>query len=1093
MVDTHTVKVFHSDTFQTIKIRIAANLNSLPKYINFELNNEQLADAKLSGILKVDVLNVLDIFKIPFESDIENPFEQFYNFPGIKTLILKNNLNVVRDIALPFVYFHFELTPDTNVAVFRGLLQQIEKEIKKVLQKPLFNINSITYKNDYKAFFDRLREEIKDNREQNDAFMETLQLMTALPGLEFTSFKAKEITYVFNTNVNYLSLLSIFDKIELNDLFVFATINEYFKIYKHWSNKEKIEELQKDKKNDVIILYLSDNEVVKLFLEKHILNIEFTLFSFSQMKNLLVDRVLKLFSKSITNFQITNETQSSVKGVFLFPNFKLEPLILSHLILNDPLFSEQLYTDESEKAQGAKEFGGTTVLFEAATETITFVLTGRKAGKYDVFLRGEKMEKFPFNSEYLSVTISKCNSLSSVSQLQNFLSKRLSYYNEVKDDVIKLYRPFLPDFPKRSELRKRKLNKTAEEDKEDNDTDEGEMFMRKVYPELFTNKYLRKCDNSVELVAPERLKDYGKDNVILFPNSEKEGKQMYFGCRPNSKFPFIGLAGNDPKSQFRVVPCCYNVNQRNFPNSLLNRYLRGEKIEYECSGESKIKPRDFLTTKKSAGYERYGLLKPFTQFYALFNQPQFHQDYHFIRKGVDRSAFSFFQCIFEALKLPYKIKENNCESRLNFLRHIIENQILENPILNVGRQAFYNENIKTIKEQLVNRQDYLKPSLFVDIFEAYFNIKIFVFSNTSLLIPQHAQNYILDAECVNRNAVFILENEAEGDLPFPQCELIIFASKSNNDVYTSSFSPSDHIVQSTFQIFFNMCKSATFEKETIFYNFDPFLRNKELVKGQVINCYGKTSMFVIEFEGHEILLYTDSPSCPIDVEEKEFLKPVVDFEFALKFCTTYFSKDNLAILHDFSDNIHSIRLNLKNTYIIPVAFTPKVGHLDIRVVKSNFILPNCFQGSLLQKYLANKNITHYLSEYFKYLLSVYAKQNNLLTITTKDIINFVNFKPYFGKKSYQYDLLPSKFNVVNEGFVKDGKVIINSNELLKRLVYDLRLNKAHIMHYANLQEIPVQYHDVLDFHTTKSEILIKTFQRVVSFLEEEKSVHTLPL
>ena len=95
MVDTHTVKVFHSDTFQTIKIRIAANLNSLPKYINFELNNEQLADAKLSGILKVDVLNVLDIFKIPFESDIENPFEQFYNFPGIKTLILKNNLNVL--------------------------------------------------------------------------------------------------------------------------------------------------------------------------------------------------------------------------------------------------------------------------------------------------------------------------------------------------------------------------------------------------------------------------------------------------------------------------------------------------------------------------------------------------------------------------------------------------------------------------------------------------------------------------------------------------------------------------------------------------------------------------------------------------------------------------------------------------------------------------------------------------------------------------------------------------------------------------------------------------------------------------------------
>jgi len=1099
MVDRHSVQVFPSDTLQSIKSRIAAEMQSLPKYINFELSTTQLADAKARGILQLDVLNILHILKIPFDPDLKNPFEQFYNFEGIKTLILKNNLNVVRDIALPFVYFHYEITPETDIPVFRGLLQNIENEIKKILAKPFFNISSITYKNDYNAFFQRLAEEIKENENADRAFRETIQKMDLLPGIEFTPFKAKEITFVFSTNVNYLSLLSLFDKIELNDLFVFATVNDYFKIYKHWNGKEKIVELEKEKPKDEILLYMADNEIIKFYLEKNILHVKFTLFSFSQMKDVLLQRSLQVFSKTISQFQIVNETQSSVKGVFLFPNFKLEPLILSHLILNDPLFSQQLYTDESEKAQGAKEFGGTTLNFEASNETVTIVLTGRKVGKYDVFLRGENMEKFLFNSEYLSVTVSKCNSLNSISQLQQFLSKRLTYYNEMKDAIILLYKPFLPEFPNRSELKKRKFKKDAKELEQENEeeTGEGEMFMRKVYPELFTKKYLRKCDNSVEVVPPSRVKDYSKDNVLLFPKSPQEGKQMYFGCRPNSNYPFVGLARNDPKSQFRVVPCCYNVQQRKFPNSLLSRYMRGEKIEYECSGESKIKPRDFLTTQKSAGFERYGLLKPFTSFYALFNQPQFDQNYHFVRRGVDRSAFSFFQCIYDALKLPYSIKENNCDSRLNFLRNIMETNIVNSNKLPVGRQAFYSETLDVIKQQLLNRQEYLSPFMFIDIFEAFFDIKIFVLTNSqnkSLVIPHHAQNYILDANAVNKKVIFILENESESDLPFPQCELIIFALKSDNQIYTSLFEPSDHIVHSTFQIFYNMTKSESFQKETTFYNFEAFLKDRNLVKGQIINCFGKTSVFVLNYENDDILLYTNSPSCPIDVEEKTTIKALVSLDKAIQFCLSYFSKDNLALLYDDTERIHSIKISLPhNTYIIPTQFTAKIN-IDIQTVRSHFIFPFSFQKSMLQTYSKNKTISHYLSEYFKYLLSVYAKENNLLIISTRDIINFINTKPYFGKKDYVYDGVPTQFNVKNEGFVKeDGKIYISSNELLKRLVYTLRLNKTHILHYANLQEIPINFKDVLDFHLNKGEILIKTFSTVTTFLDEEKLVHSLPL
>lgn len=1091
MVDTQTINVFPSDTLQTIKSRLAANVNSLPKYIDFEISEQQLANAKRTGTLTVNFLNALKIFQIPFGPDVENPFEQFYNYPGIKTLIVKNNLNVLRDIALPFVFFHNE-QGDTDTSLFRGILTNIESEIKKVLQKKTFLINLITYKNDYNAFFQRLAEDIAENQNANETFLESVQQMEQLPGLQFTPFKAKEITFVFSTNINYLSLLSVFDKINLDELFVFATVDDYFKIYKPWNGKEKIEELQqKEKLENVIILYMSDNEMLKFYLDKNVLQIEFTLYSFSQMKNVLLERAKQILSKNIQNVQILNERQSSVKGIFLFPLFKLEPLVFAHVLLNDPIFSEQLYCDESDKAQGAKEFGGTTVFFEASTETVSAVLTSRKVNKYDVYLRGENMEQFPFNSDYMSVTVSKCNNLTSVSELQQFLSKRLALYNEMKNDIIKLYTPFLPDFPKRSEQKRKKMKKQEEDEEEG---EESSMFMRKVYPELFTNRYLRKCDNSVELVTEDRLKDYKKNNVILFPKTESEGKQMYFGCRPDSKFPFIGLAENDPKSKFRLVPCCYAINQRDFPNSLLSRYLRGEKIEYECSGESKIKPRDFLTTDKSAGYERHGLLKPFTQIYALFNQPQFDQNFHFVRKGVDRSAFSFFQCIFEALRLPYNIKENNCESRLQYLREIIETKLVSSPVLNVGRQAFHNGTLETIQQQLLNRHEYLSPQMFIDIFEAFFNVKIFVFSNAkNLIIPNHLQNYILDADAVKKDVIFILENHSEGDLPFPQCECIIFANKLDNDDFKSVFLPTDYIVQSTFQIFYNMIESKTFEKETTFYNFETFLKDETLTKEQVINMYGKTSMFVLDYKTEEILLYTNSPSCPLPLKEKTQFNSLCSFKTALSFCTTYFSKENLTILYDEFDQMHSIKITLpSNTYFIPVVFTPKIN-LDIAFEQSTFIFPLNFTSSLLQNYLKNKNISHYLSEYFKFLLSVYAKENNLLTISTRNIVDFVNSKPYFGKKDYVYNTVPTKFNVQNQGFVKNGKIIVTSNELLKKLVYVLRLNKNHILHYANLSEIPFHFSNVLDFHVNENEILLKSFKNVIIFLDEEKAVHSLPL
>ena len=96
-------------------------------------------------------------------------------------------------------------------------------------------------------------------------------------------------------------------------------------------------------------------------------------------------------------------------------------------------------------------------------------------------------------------------------------------------------------------------------------------------------------------------------------------------------------------------------------------------------------------------------------------------------------------------------------------------------------------------------------------------------------------------------------------------------------------------------------------------------------------------------------------------------------------------------------------------------------------------------------------------------------------------------------QTYRYREVPSKFGVVNEGFVRNSKIIINSDELLLRLMYMLNTEKDQILDYYNQHDkpIPETFIDILDFDKYSSQILIYGLNTLVKFIKEANEVYNL--
>jgi hypothetical protein len=268
------------------------------------------------------------------------------------------------------------------------------------------------------------------------------------------------------------------------------------------------------------------------------------------------------------------------------------------------------------------------------------------------------------------------------------------------------------------------------------------------------------------------------------------------------------------------------------------------------------------------------------------------------------------------------------------------------------------------------------------------------------------------------------------------------------------------------------------------------------ISGQFYNSYGKTSAIILDFRKDQnlnglpkLLLYTETPIPPMAVQQEHNYNEKITFEQIKKFLS-FFPEVKVQLNSNEMISMVKVTSTFNNTYYIPVepnGEEDKLIPLQLKEI-TTFSLPKGI--SEFMKFNFNKRVAAYLGEYAKYLLAVWASEKNLPYIADKDIIQFVDSKIRLDP-SYEYKDFPSQFGVVTEGFVQDGNIIFNREELLTRLVYYLRLEKDRIASYTEIKIIPVTYADILDFRTYQNQIMLEGGTLVMKYISNSDSTYQL--
>ena len=892
--------------------------------------------------------------------------------------------------------------------------------------------------------------------------------------------------------------MSAFDKLVLNDDIPFAFLNDFFKVLRDFSPPLAFVNTNEDKENKIFLCMKvgtkkgyqkedydfnvketdkdsEEDEYDYISLVKINDEIKIQIDIDVSKEKTIASTIEKIKSIFPDNVEIGDSKQIGVHGLFFVPRQSLHPIIFSHLILNDVAFSRTLAINESEKASKKKE--GIYTYFNSGSEIMSTVITPKVVYAYDTSLRNQDRTLFVDGEPYVSIKISRATSVDVVQKFHTLMSKIFTIYNNAKAGIETIYNKYIPGF---KNLYLPTVHKVSEKSR---------TFLNDIDPELFKTSYTRSCLNKPIIISQEDAKSGKYKAPLLYPKTPQEGEQRWYACEPGSN-SHIGLKRNDPNSRYPFVPCCYEQDQRKDKTSFLNIYtntpsdLIGGRYEDECIVTNETQQHKLVKTPKTTKYNGYGTITSFSGIKTVFDYSLLdYPDYIYTRRGMDRSRLSFFQCVFEAVGQTYKIGDDTCKNRLEYLRLMLE-KIAENPkLLNCGKQCFNNVPLFQIARMLRDRDTYLDPKFFIPIFEEYFNCNIVVFTPREMLIPKHSQNYIKFSN--NKNTVILIEHMGiKGEnLIYPQCELIVRSNRDISSDFQVIYEKDDAIVQITEKLFDKMAGSYISDKCVSYYNLEPEL---EIIE-QNFNFYGKVSQFVVMFERRPVFIYTKNPLPPMKIKEK-LDQSVTNMDVAAAFLTQKFIVDKKNVISGGMIVAIEFTTTFGNTYFIITVPSP-IGTNNFVESSENIFFPDILNHPL-QTFIKNKKLGYSLSEYFKYLFSLYLHSKDITNVTNEHINHFIE-NCFEVDLNYAYENIPKTFSIEDNGFMRNEKLIVNSIELRDRLVYIIMRDKDSLMSYYTKTTLDGLFENILDLHQHPTQIILFGLNALKIFISNATRVHTL--
>lgn len=1075
--------IYDLDTQESIIERIATELKTIPKYLYFP--NGIPTVKEFSEKDNIFVENLLESI-----TDKSVGYNFIEVFKKIKDKLSQQQLQIYDDIFIPFVALN-KFFSDNDEQLRNIYILMLETDInksniftQKVDVQKIWDRESITIK-------DRIKEFIKLNKEKSDKqliYFEDFE--NVVTDVSYTNFETERVNFEFDIDMNHITIMELFNHIQLNSGVPFASINNLYKILTDFTPSEEWN------------IYLEDAIILKILQKTEIENsklsdytdaiisilgnpgqervtIGMSLVTSRQYlkRNGVIERFLSTI-KGLGDIKVKTIKESRVNGVFYFPLHSLNKYVLSELVMNNNIFSSLTAINESEKASKKKE-SVYIHFYHPKTGYVTANLTEKIAEKGDSSLRGKDIKgDFKLGTKYIRVKISSADTIKSVENFQKILAKLISLYDKEYDNIVELYRKYIPDFATEKDI----IIPV-----------EQKLKLKDIAPEVFLKGYPPKCPNQPSIISDEeteKAKEEGKV-VMKYPQVETNGiiPRNYICDYPQAIYPGLRTNPLENRDVVPYIPCCYTRDHSQREGSIFRHYYYGEELLQNIHKGQ----QDLITTNKFVPRNKYGTLpSDITKMFDIFD---YREGYMYVRKGVCDTKSSLLECVMEGLYEETNILDLDEEDEIESFLYQTRKQLANKNQAASCKQEMYDFTTEEIISSIQDSDVYLDPKLFTAMLEEYFNCNIYIFNrsgirNGQLSLPRHLQAYYKTTR--KEKSIFIYEHtgSTSDHAKYPHCELIVrwkIGGGGQDDVsYYSNYG--SKISEGVKSVFNKLRKSFALNQE-ISESIFPIRNNKVLLLEQGIDSYGKCRMLKFNYKNKIGTILTE-PLQPLAIREIEFwnsnkitLNLAIDFcnEMKIPITGQYLIKD---IVKEIYSKIGNIKIS------IPVEDDNPLN--GVPVLENGINYPEN-EISILENHNKYKKLARYVVEYSLWLLSKYILENKIKEINNTVINKFVNAKIKL-LPTFKYGHVGKIFSM-KSGVMLKGKLVVKSEEALKRLVYTLRnslvRNRQKIIEYHKHQAIENYYLDITDFDHYQFQVILYGEDSINNWITEKKNNYKL--
>lgn len=1036
-------EIFYLDNQTSVINRIASEFNTLPKYLYF--TPDIITDENITTDIDIKVEDILAIIK-DHSKDSFN-FGELYE--KVKDKINQQGLSLDNDIFIPYICFlsedystNFELPSPEQASL------SIEAEVKNDFKdKKLSDVSS--YWNTYKSvnILETLRNIIEKNKQickgQSKQYKEfNKEYSKKQKGLTYTEFELENANFniIFDVDVNKISLMEIFNSIVLDNTVPVVFLDDYTKILKGFvPDKDWFLKLE-----DIITFKISVNkstqiventEYISAYMaienDKLIVQTTLDLSNDNISKDEFINRILNVIKLSM---KVSDINYLHVKGIFYIPFTSINNHVFSDLVMNDSLFSTLMYIDESRAATKAK-----TSLYiyfnHPKTGNITANITDKISSKLDVNVRKKDKTIFPYNKHYIRILITKATNLNYVAEFQKIIYTLVKLYEKKYDDIVTIYREYINNF----------AENTEEVITEDSSK------LEDVMPQVFKKGF--KCSKKPVIISNEEaeIKISEGTDVMKFPIHKELGLEPSNYICPYDDKKMVGLKENTDSNKdiFPNIPCCFKADQHKKP--VYVNYFTHDDQGSEVRNVSEHK--NVITTNKIIDRDKFGNLPQ--KLDNLFNK-FLKAPYEFKRKGVVHDPNNFIDCIVDAMNTS---PINNETRRIKYLKKI-RSEFTSSEYINICKQTMYNFTTNEIKN-IIKSDQYLDPKYFIPLLENYFNCNIYLFERRTddMITPSFIHGYYKNAN--TNKCIFIYENTGSKSdkIQYPQCEIISLTNTEVADDITYAFDYDDENTVKIRQIFDKMTDAYNLTKRIENVNFQ--------LSGisQKVDFYGKCRAVNIEYKSKTVTIFT-SPISPIHAPTDNNIY-ITDSTTAKQII-----KDNKGkITKETSGDIHGI-----------------IGNVIVKIPIKEI------EKSTLDYFIQTQKLAKCIVEYSIWLYSEYLNKEKLKNPTDESLLKFQ--KKYIKIiPDFKYGKVEEVFIENNKALMKDKKLIVSSEEALKRVLYVLRLfaarNLEKLLNYHKLKNLNNYYNNISDFTQYNTQVILKGTDSIDKWIENENAKHSL--